>query len=352
MVESFQGKALRALFLLDAGVTKVELAKMMNNAITHPNGDSIFAPSILKNMQGTLDKIIRNADINIDQLNKYQERLASLKDSVKGREALATFKIKSLGFILFSTLAISLIDSSSGSVEDRVKLSVPLLFAGSSLATLIEETYNSVIQKETQAKIWKCAGSSMGSITAGLSVILDVNDMAAKAKKEGISSYSTVLACAKLISDSAYAISTLNQLLVGSNQLLVRMGKTGFKFTLLATAEDVGARLMVTRVVGFLASWQVMVTITIVQVLYEFFRKNEIQLWCQQSVFGNESTDHNTMQLTASGVSDLLHKQEAMLQQAIEEMFNLPPTAEEKKQTEELNQQKLQDVYNSRALKY
>ncbi|KEY59310.1 T6SS effector BTH_I2691 family protein [Serratia sp. DD3] len=352
IVESAQGRTLRAIFMLDAGVTKVELAKMMNNAISYPNGDSIFAPGMLKNMQAAINNQLNQEQGFLEKLKEYKNRYDNLANTEEGKQSLKVFRIKSLGVVLFATLAASLTASSSGSVEDRTKLSVPLLFAGSSLAALIEEAYSSVIQKETQAKIWKCAGATMGSIAAGLTVILDVSDLATKVKKEGLSSYSTALACAKLISDSAYAIGALNELLIGSNQLLVRMGKTGFKFTLLATIEDGAVRFAVTKWIGYLASWQVMVTITIVQVLYEIFRKNELQLWCQQSVFGNESTDHNTMQFTASEVSDLLHKQEAMLQQAIEEVFNLPPSAEKQKQIDELRQKTLKNIYKTRGFRY
>jgi phage gp36-like protein len=351
VVDTFQGKALRAVFLLDSGVTKVELAKMMNEAITYPEGNSIFATGAQKDIRESLDKIISKSEKNVDKLKKYKERLDNLNKTTEGKDTIRAFRIKSLGVIIYSVFALSLTESSSGSLEDRMKLSVPLLFAMSSLAGMIEEAYKSVIAKETQARLWKCAGSSLGSIAAAISVILDTSDVINKFGKKGIDSWSTILAAAKLISDTAFAISLTNELLAGTNELLASVGKKGLQFTILSTATE-GVGLAATRFIGFLASWQVMVTITIVQALYESFHDNDIQEWCEQSVFGKESKNHNTMILTAGLVTALLQKQDEILQKAIQEVFNLPQSDEAKKSAEDKNNKTLQDVYNRRRLKY
>ncbi|WP_337264549.1 MULTISPECIES: T6SS effector BTH_I2691 family protein [unclassified Serratia (in: enterobacteria)] len=342
VVESFQGKALRAVFLLDSGVTKVELAKMMNEAIVYPEGNSIFATDAQKNIQGIINNKLNHAERNSrSKLEDYKNRYNELVKFSEDKESVKAFRIKSLGVIIYSVFALSLTESSSGSLEDRMKLSVPLLFAASSLAGLIEEAYKSVIEKEAQARLWKCAGSSLGSIAAGISVILDTSDAISKFEKKGIGSWSTILAGAKLLSDTAFTISTVDG-------LLEVLGKRSIESVVFSKAISAGA----TRVIGILASWQVMVTITIVQVLYESFHDNDIQTWCEQSVFGQESKNHNTMILTAGLVTALLQKQDEILQKAIQEVFNLPQSDEAKKSAEEKNNKTLQDVYNRRRLKY
>ncbi|MEA9393068.1 T6SS effector BTH_I2691 family protein [Acerihabitans sp. TG2] len=340
VVDTFQGKALRAIFLLDAGVTKVELAKMMNEAIAYPEGSSIFATDAQKNMRRVINEQLSHAERNKKQLGRFKDKYEHLAKFSAGKESIKAFRIKSLGVIIYSVCALSLTESSSGSGEDRMKLTVPLLSAASSLAGLIEEAYKGVLEKKAQARLWKCAGSSVGSIAAGITIILDTSDMLNEIEKKRLGSLSSILAITKLVSDTAFAINTVNE-------LLAALGKNSIKKVVFSTV-----RAGVIRTIGILASWQVMVAITIAQTLYELLRSNDIQVWCKQTVFGDESKNHNTMELTTSKIAVLLKGQEEMLQKAIHEVFNLPPSEEEKKKKEAQYNKSLQDAYDRRRLKY
>ena len=85
---------------------------------------------------------------------------------------------------MYSVLALSLAESSKGSVKDITALSIPLLFAGSSLAAMIEEAYRNVIEVEIKANIWKMRAASLGSVAAGLTVIMDISDIFEKGEKK------------------------------------------------------------------------------------------------------------------------------------------------------------------------
>ncbi|WP_336369405.1 T6SS effector BTH_I2691 family protein [Rahnella perminowiae] len=351
VVDTFQGKALRALFLLDSGVAKDQLVKMMNDAIAHPAGESIFTAEARENIQKIRDNKLSQIDKNLDRLEEFKRRYNKLNETIVGKESIKLFRVKSLGVIFFSVLALSLSESSKGSIEDRIALSIPILFAGSSLAGMIEEAYKSVITSEIKANTWKMRAASLGSVAAGLTVIMDISDMFEKVQKKGWVSWSVVLSFAKFSSDTAFALSTINDILLSKNKILAAMGKQGLKFTLLSTATE-GIGLGVTRLVGFMSTWQVMVAIVFAQMLYEMWTDNEIQDWCEQTVFGTKSNNHNTMYLTAYDISALVQKQEELLHTAMQIVFNLPLSEEEIKKAEDERRKRQQDINTHFRLKY
>lgn len=351
VVDTFQGKALRALFLLDSGVAKDQLAKMMNDAIAHPAGDSIFTAEARDNIQKVRDNKNNNSERNLKALDRFKDKYNNLTNTLEGRESIKIFRVKSLGIIMYSVLALSLAESSKGSVKDITALSIPLLFVGSSLAGMIEEAYRNVIEVEIKANTWKMRAASLGSVAAGLTVIMDSCDMFEKGRKEGWVSWSVVLSFAKLSSDTAFALSTMNDILLSKNKVLAAMGKEGLKFTLLSTATE-GIGLGVTRLIGYLSTWQVMVAIVFAQMLYEMLADNEIQDWCEQTLFGIKSKNHNTMYLSAKDISALVQKQEKMLHTAMQIVFNLPLSEEELKKSEQDKIKRQQDIADHYRLKY
>jgi len=342
VVDTFQGKALRALFLLDSGVAKDHLAKMMNDAIAHPAGDSIFTAEVRGNIQKIHDNKINNSERNLITLKKYHENLGKLNETIKGQNTIRTIRIKSLGIILYTTLAFSLVGSSSGSIKDRMSLSVPLFFAANSLASMIEEVYSSVIAEQYKARIWKGIASSLGGIAAGITVILDTSDLINKLEKHGILSWCSIISLSKLGSDTAFFIST-------ANDLLYALGKNTIQEIIFSTPTLISGA---TRVIGVLASWQVMVAIFFAQMLYEMLADNELQDWCEQTVFGIKSKNHNTMYLSAKDISALVQKQEKMLHAAMQIVFNLPLSEKEIKKSEDERRKRQYDINNHYRLKY
>ena len=342
VVDTFQGKALRALFLLDSGVAKDQLAKMMNDAIAHPAGDSIFTAEARDNIQKVRDNKINNSERNLKALDRFKDKYNNLANTLEGRESIKIFRVKSLGVILYSVLALSVAESSSGSFKDRMALSIPLLFAGSSLAGMIEEAYRSIIEEKTKEIIWKGVGSSLGSIAAGITVILDTQDIINKIEKDGFFSWPAILSLTKLGSDGAFFISV-------TNELLFALEKKTIQKIIFSSASVVRG---VTRAIGFLSTWEVMVAIFFAQMLYEMLADNELQDWCEQTVFGIKSKNHNTMYLSAKDIFSLVQKQEKMLHSAMQIVFNLPLSQEEIKKAEQDKIKRQQDISNHYRLKY
>ena len=142
----------------------------------------------------------------------------------------------------------------------------------------------------------------------------------------------------------------MNDLLLSTKKVFAEMGKKGSKLLYSPLLNQNWCSCYKSH--WILSSWQVMVAIVFAQMLYEMLADNEIQDWCEQTVFGIKSKNHNTMYLSARDRSALVQKQEKMLHIAMQIVFNLPLSEKEIKKSEDERRKRQQDINNHYRLKY
>jgi len=79
-------------------------------------------------------------------------------------------------------------------------------------------------------------------------------------------------------------------------------------------------RLLLVREIAFVASWQAMLLIFIIEQLVIYFSDNDLQDWCESCVFGEvpESELISTEKIDYLNVKfELLEKQESMFNKAV-----------------------------------
>jgi len=295
-------------------------------------------------MQRTFDAKLRKAVENQKQLNRFRLDYNDLIVASEGQETIRVLRIKAVGIIFYSALAVYLISQSEAKIEDISAIAVPILFAGSSLTGVIEESYRTVINNIKKAEKWKCLGAGAGSIAAGISVLFDAAGLIDKAKENGMLSLPTLLSAGKLITDIAFFINTTDVFLSAIEE------KTIQEIILSVTSKRIGPKLI--GFIGWLGTWQAMIIITFIQTGYELLVDNKIQVWCRESVLGNDSTINNTYSLNELHRNDLIKKQSEKLNNSLRAVFNIPESEEEKKLAEEQRKKNYDAVYNRYRLKY
>lgn len=132
------------------------------------------------------------------------------------------------------------------------------------------------------------------------------------------------LCSAKVLSDGAFAIQS-------SEELLKLLGKKTLQ-GIITDAIGVSARGVI-EVIGFFASWEVMILVAIAPTIVAIFTDNDLQDWCEKCVFGSLPDVENPRDMAAEGRERVSQEQENQLVKALHETFGFPLT--EKLQREE-----------------
>jgi hypothetical protein len=113
--------------------------------------------------------------------------------------------------------------------------------------------------------------------------------------------------------------------------------KTITSSILLSSNEILGS--LTVRAIGILASWQVMIGITLAPMIYTWVVGDELEIWCKESILGNASTITDTWLLNQPLRDDLITAQENKLNLALHHLFGTPKN--HKPTQREIEQKKL-----------
>jgi len=186
------------------------------------------------------------------------------------------------------------------------------------------------IRLETSVSKWEIRANACASAAAALAVIADLSELAESFDKDGATRWKALmLSGVKLGTDSAYAIQN-------SEGLFELLGKRGIVGILEEIAGVTGAEVgasgagiaaeLALDVIGILASWPVMVLVTVAQVLVAIFSDNDLQEWCEKCIFGSDSVVEDTWHMPADERSLVQQEQEDALVKALHKTFGLPLT--------------------------
>ncbi|QCP58813.1 T6SS effector BTH_I2691 family protein [Pantoea sp. SO10] len=329
-LDSFSNLIYKTLFARDAGIAmydiEVDIGRQMT---TGPEGAWARRRAMWDERTKVRDEVANN----------YQRANSQHLLSTEGKKTIEVSRIKLLGTILsvweLYSQSKDIVTEGKGSASNI--MSVGLFAASFGIHTVLpamdttvevaEKSYPLATDRANDRLLkWSIRANAYGSIAAGLMVISDFGELGEIITNDGPVRWKGVgISIVKIVSDSAYTIQS-------SEELLRLLGKKTFQEIILGLAEESGgmiekliARRMVSSI-AFLASWQVMTLIILAQVAIVVFSDDELQNWCEQCVFGTETSIDNTELMPASHRVGLTQEQEDKLVKALHETLGLPLT--------------------------
>ena len=340
------------LFARDAGVEEKQIQALLSSQMDlGPQGATKFRKDMMV-------EHINNPHIPLHETisNKYYTSFQEMIRSPEGQRHIAVSRIKLLGVFLnmweFSNQSEEALKS-EGSASGFISAALFTASAGIQVALPAWEIMAKVSQSGAASLIgnmppqgaklstWKLRANCCGSFAAALAVVSDLGDLQESFDKEGSKRWQAVsLVGMKVLSDGAFAIQS-------SEELLKLLGRKTLQAMITDIAEEstnivlktIAGRLL--GVISFLASWEVMVLVSIAPAIVAVFTDNDLQDWCEKCVFGSSSEIENPRDMTAEVREQVSQEQEDKLVKALHETFGLPLT--EKLQREE-DEEKLKQL--------
>lgn len=341
------------LFARDAGVEEKQIQALLSSQMdTGPQGATAFRYEMMKAYR-------KNPEVSLREAvhNKYSDEFQKMLRSPEGRRHIEVSRIKLLGVFLNMWEFLNQSEEAlkgEGSASGFMSAALFTASAGIQVALPAWETMAKVSQggevslvgnmppQGAKLSTWKLRANCCGSFAAALAVVSDLGDLQESFDKEGAKRWQAVsLAGVKVLSDGAFAIQS-------SEGLLELLGKQGVMAVLTQILEkeslSFGSRFLfstVLRGIGILASWEVMILVAIAPTIVAIFTDNDLQDWCEKSVFGSSSDIENPRDMTSEGREQVCQEQDDKLVKALHETFGLPLT--EKLQREE-DEEKLKQL--------
>ena len=320
-IDSLNGMLFKKILSLHAGVPQSQITALL---VADVNNNGILPSKLAEEIQQDADKNIIKQKAKLAQLQKEMESFVKTEDGMK---KIKVTRVKFLGLAFYSAQTIYFYNKSQGSFRDITEWSSTAFFAASSISGIIQFAYENIAINNSMISATKFMGSATGSIASGLSVIVDFIDLIDTINKDGARWKSTGVKTAKLFSDTAFAIQT-------TNDVLEFFGKKSIESLFFKTVEK-GTGFVITRIVGVMASWQVMVIITMTPWLINLFFNNDLQNWCKSSALGNKPKVSNTSLMNQEKIIELINAQEIKLNIAMHYTYDTILSKEAQKSEKE-----------------
>lgn len=232
---------------------------------------------------------IRNAffeagDSRREIINDYKTQFDEFSVSAKGESALKGMRIKLLALIFNCWEFKNLLKESKGDTKSQAKIASALLGTISTTSEIVEPVVKHGIQYGAGAAYVNFAGASAGSVAAVINLTLDSEELVSEFTSDHTRWIFIGLNGGKVAVDAGLALKSFSGLL----EVLEKLSLKG------AFLEAVGtflAKNAIARIVSFLASWEVMIGLFLVEQLILYYFGNDLQKWCREGVFGLEPDD-------------------------------------------------------------
>ncbi|EYU13217.1 T6SS effector BTH_I2691 family protein [Photorhabdus aegyptia] len=213
--------------------------------------------------------------------NKYQSDFNKFADSAEGEPVLKKSRIKLLVLFFNGLEYANQRKESKGDVKGQAQVTAAFLGALSTVTEIVEPMVKHGIKNMAATDTIKFIGSSAGTLSSALNLGVDISDLYSEWNGKRRWQYFGLIV-GKIGVDIGAMLKASGGLL---EVLLER--KLIDKGVLETTLKTLGS-LAVGRVVGFLASWQVMLGVLILEWLVSLYVDNDLQKWCRSCVFGLE----------------------------------------------------------------
>lgn len=216
---------------------------------------------------------------------RYQENFDKFSQSAEGENALKGTRIKLLALFFNALEFKNQVQESKGNAKSHAQIASAFLGTLSTTSEVIEPAVKHGIQNGAGTTSVKFVGASAGTAAAVINLVLDAKELYA----EGSSEHRRWMYIGLNLSKTAVDVGLAFKAATGLLQVLVERelfgmgGLTQFSSRLGAIAAG--------RVISFLASWEVMIALFLIDQLINYYYGNDLQKWCREGVFGLEPDD-------------------------------------------------------------
>ena len=335
--DSFNELIYKKLFALDAGIEEAKIQALIHSQTdTGLQGATAFRKQMIEIKLSNPGNNLKN-----DIANEYYRNFNEMLNPPNGQRLISVSRIKILSVFLnifefgglinefkndiknySSVLAAGLFTASAG-----IQVALPAFetMAGVSKTAEGSAMLDIITRQGTTLDKWKLRANGLGSVAAGFVVIADLAELADGFEKNGEARFKALgLASIKIVSDGAFAIQSTDDLLgmLGKKSLLITLSEMATKEASPALIRFFAGRLLF--LIGFFASWQVMVLVAIAPILVAIFTDDELQNWCEHGVFGKKSEVTNTESMPVHERVAICLEQEDNLLKAVHEVMGIP----------------------------
>ncbi|AXG44468.1 hypothetical protein J8V43_21120 [Photorhabdus laumondii] len=232
--------------------------------------------------QQVLERLKRpGAEARLETRNSYNDRFKEFAQSAEGEPVLKKSRIKLL-VLFFNVLEYAnQLKESKGDIKSHAQVTAAFLSTLSTVMEIVEPMVKHGIKNMAATDTIKFIGSSAGTLASALNLGVDISDFVSEWHGRRRWQYFGLIVC-KIGADVGAMLKASSGLLeVLLERKLIERG-------VLETTLKMLGSLAAGRVVGFLASWQVMLGILILEWLISLYVDNDLQKWCRSCVFGLE----------------------------------------------------------------
>ncbi|HAU3112267.1 TPA: hypothetical protein JDD34_004459, partial [Salmonella enterica subsp. diarizonae] len=213
---------------------------------------------------------------------RYQSDFDKFAQSAEGESALKGARIKLLALFFNGLEFKNQLQESKGDSKSHAQIASAFLGTLSTTTEIIEPAVKHGIQNGAGTTSVKFVGTSAGMSAAVINLVLDSEDFSSEWNSDHRRWAFVGLNFGKIGGDTGVALKSLGGLL----EILAKSPalKSGVLDTI-ASALTVGG---FAELLGFIASWEVMVGMVLIEQLITYYFGNELQQWCREGVFGLE----------------------------------------------------------------
>lgn len=211
---------------------------------------------------------------------KYSEKFDEFSKSAEGENALKKSRIKLLALIFNGLEFKNQLSEGKENLKSFAQITSAFLGTISTSMDIVTPAVEHGIKSKVGTTSVKFIGASAGTAASVISLGLDSSDLYSEIT--GHQRWSFVgLYVVKSVSDIALVAKASEGLLkLLTERTLIRQG-----------VADAVTKFVAIRFVAWLASWEVMLALFLVEQLMSIWMDNELQKWCRGSVFGLEPED-------------------------------------------------------------
>ncbi|ECR8418932.1 hypothetical protein F2D83_23370 [Salmonella enterica] len=213
---------------------------------------------------------------------RYQSDFDKFAQGAEGESALKGARIKLLALFFNGLEFKNQLQESKGDSKSHAQIASAFLETLSTTTEIIEPAVKHGIQNVAGTTSVKFVGTSAGMSAAVINLVLDSEDFSSEWNSDHRRWAFVGLNFGKIGGDTGVALKSLGGLL----EILAKSPalKSGVLDTI-ASALTVGG---FAELLGFIASWEVMVGMVLIEQLITYYFGNELQQWCREGVFGLE----------------------------------------------------------------
>jgi len=214
--------------------------------------------------------------------NRYQSDFDKFAQGAEGESALKGARIKLLALFFNGLEFKNQLQESKGDSKSHAQIASAFLGSLSTATEIIEPAVKHGIQNGAGTTSVKFVGTSAGTAAAVVNLVLDAEDLSSEIGSEHRRWIFVGLNGGKVAVDAGLAFKGLSGLL----QVLVETKL--FEGGMLAQFSSKLGTFVAGRLISFLASWEVMIALFLIEQLINYYYGNDLQKWCRASVFGLE----------------------------------------------------------------